>query len=100
MSNAATSPLVGADLLTPERVALVRFHLEEILASGTFAGSKRTQAFLRFIVDRALEGDLDALHERMIGAELFGRPIGYDTGNDSVVRVRASEVRKKLAKYY
>lgn len=100
MSNVATSPLAGADALTPERNALVRAHLEEILASRTLAGSKRTQAFLRFIVERALEGDLDALHERVIGAELFGRPISYDTGNDSVVRVRASEVRKKLSKYY
>jgi TolB-like protein len=36
----------------------------------------------------------------MIGAEMFGRPVSYDTGSDSVVRVRASEVRKKLAQYY
>lgn len=100
MSNAATSLPAGADSLTPNQIALVRTHLEEVLTSRTLAGSKKTQAFLRLIVDRALEGDIDALHERMIGAELFGRPIGYDTGNDSVVRVRASEVRKKLAQYY
>ena len=36
----------------------------------------------------------------MIGAEMFGRPIGYDTGSDSVVRVKASEVRKRLAQFY
>jgi TolB-like protein/Tfp pilus assembly protein PilF len=36
----------------------------------------------------------------MIGAEMFGRPVGYDTGNDSIVRVRANEARKKLAQYY
>ncbi len=85
---------------SPEQAALVRQHLDQILASRTFAGSKRTQAFLRFIVSRALEGDAESLHERTIGAELFGRPIGYDTGNDSVVRVRASELRKKLTQYY
>jgi TolB-like protein len=36
----------------------------------------------------------------MIGAEMFGRPIDYDTANDAVVRVKATEVRKKLAQYY
>jgi TolB-like protein/Flp pilus assembly protein TadD len=88
------------DVLGPEKAAVVRQHVETVLASHAFAGSKRTQEFLRLIVRHALEGETDALRERMIGAELFGRPVGYDTGNDSVVRVRASEVRKKLAQYY
>jgi TolB-like protein len=100
MSNAAPPPLRTTEPLTSEQAALVRRHLDQVLASRTFAGSKRTQAFLRLIVSRTLEGDIESLHERMIGAELFGRPISYDTGNDSVVRVRASELRKKLAQYY
>lgn len=79
---------------------MVRQHLDKVLASRAFAGSKRTQDFLRLIVSHTLEGETDNLRERMIGAELFGRPVGYDTGSDSVVRVRASEVRKKLAQYY
>ncbi len=87
-------------VLNPEDVALVRQHLEVVLSSQAFHGSRRTQEFLRLIVRHALEGETDALRERMIGAELFGRPVSYDTGNDSVVRVRASEVRKKLARYY
>jgi len=100
MLEAAPSSLHQVEPLSPEHAALVRQHLDEILASRTMAGSKRTQAFLRLIVHHALEGEMDSLHERTIGAELFGRPIGYDTGNDSVVRVRASELRKKLAQYY
>ncbi len=97
----SSTPSLGKpDTLTPEQTLRVQKHLEEILASHAFAGSRRTQAFLRLIVTHALEGDLDNLRERMIGAELFGRPVSYDTGNDSVVRVRASEVRKKLAAYY
>jgi TolB-like protein/Tfp pilus assembly protein PilF len=100
MLEAAPSSLHQVEPLSPEHATLVRRHLEEILASRTMAGSKRTQAFLRLIVQHALEGETDRLHERTIGAELFGRPISYDTGNDSVVRVRASELRKKLAQYY
>jgi len=78
----------------------VRDHLKEVLASHAFAGSKRTQDFLQLIVGHALAEDFDRLRERMIGAEMFGRPVGYDTGNDSVVRVKATELRKKLAQYY
>lgn len=100
MPNAAQPATHEADSLTPERVRLVREHLQQVLASRTIRGSKRTQDFLTLVVNHALDGDVDSLRERMIGAELFSRPIGYDTGNDSVVRVRASDARKKLAQYY
>lgn len=88
------------EVVSPEQIGLVRHHLKEVIASHAFAGCKRTQDFLHLIVEHALQGDVDSLRERMIGAEMFGRPVGYDTGNDSVVRVKATELRKKLAEYY
>jgi TolB-like protein len=93
-------PVAEPDELGPERVVLVREHLKEVTASQPFAGSRRAQDFLRLIVEHALAGRFDDLRERMIGAEMFGRPIDYDTANDAVVRVKATEVRKKLAHYY
>jgi hypothetical protein len=36
----------------------------------------------------------------MIGIELFGRVPSYDTGEDAVVRVTASDVRKRLLQHY
>lgn len=36
----------------------------------------------------------------MIGAQVFGRRPDYDTNEDPVVRVRAADVRKRLAQYY
>lgn len=88
------------EVLSPEQQALVRQQLGKILVSPAFTGSKRTQDFLRLVVEHTLDGELGSLKERMIGAEMFGRPVSYDTGSDSVVRVRASEARKKLALYY
>ena len=88
------------EVLSPKQIDLVRRHLKEVTESHAFAGSKRTQDFLALIVGHALEGEFDSLRERMIGAEMFGRPIDYDTGSDSVVRVKATEVRKRLTQYY
>lgn len=93
-------PSWRSDFLSPEKIALVRQHLKDVIASHGFAGSKRAQDFLQLIVEHTLEGNVDSLRERMIGAEMFGRPIDYDTGSDAVVRVKANEIRKKLAQYY
>jgi hypothetical protein len=86
--------------LGPERTATVRAELNSILKSHYFSGSKRCQDFLEFIVQQALDGNYDFLTERFLGAELFGRPINYETGTDSIVRVRANDVRRRLVQYY
>ena len=97
---AFADPVSEPDALNPERAAAVREHLKEVIANPAFAGSRRAQDFLQLIVEHALAGRYDNLRERMIGAEMFGRPVDYDTANDAVVRVKATEVRKKLAQYY
>jgi hypothetical protein len=86
--------------LSPERIAVARGHLRDVLSSVAFKGSKRAQDFLQLVVEHALAGRIDSLRERMLGSEMFGRPVDYDTANDAVVRVKASEVRRRLARYY
>jgi eukaryotic-like serine/threonine-protein kinase len=86
--------------LNAEQINSVRSALELVISSDAFAGSKQCQDFLRLVLDRALAGEVDSLSERMIGVELFGRPADYDTTNDGVVRLRAAELRKRLAQYY
>lgn len=78
----------------------VRDELERILASTAFRGSRRSQEFLRYIVSHALEGRADLLKERTVGVEVFAREADYATGEDSIVRVKANELRKRLAQYY
>src|ERR1700677_1494032 len=96
----ATYPVLNPEQFSSEQLGLVRDHLKDGFGSKAFAGSKRAQDFLQLIVEHALAGRLDSLRERMIGAEMFGRSIDYDTANDAVVRVKATEVRRKLAQYY
>lgn len=78
----------------------VRATLERILASPAFRNSRQCQKFLEHVVLNSLSGHEEQLKERTIGIDVFGRDPGYDTSNDPVVRVRATEVRKRLAQYY
>ena len=83
--------------LTEEQV---REELSRVLASHEFRSSKRSQDFLRYVVENTLQGHGDMLKERTIGIEVFGRPTSYDPSDDATVRVKAGEVRKRLGLYY
>jgi hypothetical protein len=80
--------------------AAIREHVGEIIASPAFKGSRRGQEFLKHIIEKALNGQFEDLKERTLGVELFGRPPAYDTSEDAVVRVAASDVRKRLTHFY
>jgi hypothetical protein len=80
--------------------AELRAHLDEIIRGAAFKGSHRSQAFLKHIVEHALHGEASDLRERSIGVALFGRPATYDTADDAIVRVTASDVRKRLLQHY
>ena len=78
----------------------IRSHLELILASEAFRNSRRCQEFVSHIVEHALTGDFDGIKERILGIAIFGRKASYDTNDDSIVRVTASDVRRRLLRYY
>ncbi len=71
-----------------------------VLASPAFAPSKRCQEFLRFVVDESLNGRAATIKERTIATAVFGRGGSYEPSEDSIVRVKAVEVRRRLAAYY
>ena len=81
-------------------LASLQQHLKEVIAGDVFKGSHRSGQFLQYIVDQAIAGHVDSLKERVIGMELFGRSASYDTGDDAIVRVTASDVRKRLLQHY
>jgi TolB-like protein len=90
----------SATEITGTQVQSLGQELELIFSSKAFAASLRCQEFLSLVVKHALAGNIDNLRERMIGVQMFGRRVDYDTSNDAVVRVRATEVRKRLGLYY
>src|SRR5215813_10741765 len=78
----------------------IRRQLGSILKSPAFHGSKRCHQFLEYVCEKALAGETGALKERTIAIEVFGRQPQSDLGEDTIVRVGAREVRKRLAQYY
>lgn len=83
--------------LTNEKILA---QLELMTCDDVFRSSKRSIAFLNFVVKETLKGSADQIKERTIGAEVFGRPSSYDTNLDHVVRTAATELRKRLTIYY
>jgi hypothetical protein len=81
-------------------VVSLQQHLKEVLEGSAFKGSHRSGQFLKYIVEQAIAGHFESLKERVIGVELFGRSPSYDTGDDAIVRVTASDVRRRLLQHY
>lgn len=98
--DSVESVAVQSRSVPPEMEAAVRAALGEILASPEFRASQKCQLFLTYVVEEALAGRQESLKERVIGAEVFGRAPGFETSGDSIVRVKATEVRRRLAKFY
>ncbi len=80
--------------------AAVRTELGRMLHAPIFAQSNRCKRFLSHVVHQTLAGHAGELKERTIGINVFERKNDYDTGGDSIVRVTANEVRKRLGQYY
>jgi Tol biopolymer transport system component len=56
--------------------------------------------FLKFLVERHLEGSDSHLKESVIAVEVFGRKTDHDPSRDSIVRTEAGRLRARLAEYY
>src|ERR1700691_5192558 len=86
----------------PARVSeeAVREELSRVLSCHEFRLSKRSQDFVRYVVEHTLSGREDMLKERTIGIEVFGRSTSYEPSDDATVRVKAGDVRKRLGLYY
>jgi Tol biopolymer transport system component len=75
--------------------------LKRVLASPVFLRSERLSKLLQVLAERAIhQPDETRLKEIEIGVMLYGRRPDYDPKLDSIVRVEATRLRKKLKEYY
>ena len=78
----------------------VMAQLNRILADKLFSETTRMKRFLRFVTEEALAGRADRLKGYTIGLEVFDRPEDFDPQGDTIVRVQAGQLRRRLDLYY
>jgi len=95
MENLITAPDVELPSVE-ERLALI----ERVAASEQISRSARLRDFLLYVGVNSLKGDGAEIHEQEIGARVFGRSASYDRSQDNIVRVNATELRKRIEAYF
>ncbi len=90
----------GASGLTPVEIQQVREQLDRIVSSKLFRDTTRMKRFLRYVTEETLEGRADRLKGYTIGLEVFDRPDDFDPQADTIVRVQAGQLRRRLDLYY
>lgn len=79
-----------------ERLALI----ERVAASEQFSRSVRLRDFLLYVGKQSLKEGGREVHEQEIGVQVFGRDASYDRSQDNIVRVNATELRKRVDAYF
>lgn len=99
MGLAAEKPVLestGSKFSPEERRALI----QRVAASEQFSRSARLRDFLLYVGRQSLKEGCPEIHEQEIGAKVFGRPDSYDRTADNIVRVNATELRKRIDSYF
>lgn len=74
--------------------------LQKILSSPSFVSSGKLGRFLRYVVEETLEGRADRVKGYAIAVSVFDCGDRFDPQTNSVVRVEATRLRKRLEDYY
>lgn len=87
---------------TPELACFLRerAELDAVLNSRAFSQTPTLARFLSYVCECHFEGRSDQIKEYTIAVEALARPANFNPAKDSVVRVEAHRLRKRLSRYY
>src|ERR1700753_47191 len=74
--------------------------IARVAASATFRRALRQREFLLYVGNASIRDGVSELREQDIGIKVFGRSPDYDRGADNIVRVNATELRKRIDQYF
>jgi len=74
--------------------------LERVAASSHLNRAPRLRDFLFYVGNKSLKEGITDVREQEIGSAVFGRQRHYDTSQDNIVRVNATELRKRIDAYF
>ena len=78
----------------------VEEQLQRILADPSFQSAPKLSALLCYLVERTQAGQIDDLKAVAIAQAVFNRDESFDAQTDTIVRVEAGRLRRRLAQYY
>src|SRR3954465_14957475 len=74
--------------------------LDAVLASGILNRAPNLAQVLTYVCAKYFEGAGEQIKEYNIAVEALGRPADFNQKRDSIVRVEAHRLRKRLREYY
>jgi hypothetical protein len=87
---------------SPETIDLEaqRAELDAVLHSEQFMRAPTLANLLSYLCEKSFAGEAYQIKEYSVGVEVFHRGSSFDQDSDSIVRVEANRLRKRLAAYY
>jgi len=82
---------------TPDEI---RAQLDRMLKFAELENSPRLRAFLQYVVEETLAGRANRIKGFAIGQAVYGGDENFDPQNNTIVRVEAGRLRRRLAEYY
>jgi len=87
---------------TPETIELAeqRAELKTVLESKGFVRAPTLANLLSYLCEKLFAGEANQIKEYSIAVEAFRRGDSFDQESDSIVRVEANRLRRRLAEHY
>ena len=77
-----------------------RAELQAVLHSPVFGRSPALSHLLSYLCEKTFAGETDQIKEYSVAVDVFDRQESFDQDTDSIVRVQANRLRKRLGEYY
>ncbi len=77
-----------------------RAELQAVLQSHLFARSPTLVHLLTYLCEKMFAGESGQIKEYTVALDVFDRRDTFDQDSDSIVRVQANRLRKRLSEYY
>ncbi|HZW95936.1 MAG TPA: malectin domain-containing carbohydrate-binding protein [Candidatus Eremiobacteraceae bacterium] len=77
-----------------------RAELQVVLQSQLFSRSPTLSHLLSYLCEKTFAGQTEQIKEYSVALDVFDRHESFDQNTDSIVRVQANRLRKRLSEYY
>lgn len=74
--------------------------VDRILHSEELRSSDTQRRLFKFLADKSILGEADALNEYAVATDGLGKPQSYDPRHNSAVRIQVGRLRQSIAEYY